>query len=225
MYFSAALLPPHTSTHCIGAATSPHVTGPYLPQDTPLACPQAAGGAIDAAGFTDTTGDLYIVYKVDGNSLSHGGGGPCGNANGKSPTPIMLQQVSALDGSTLINPPIQILDRDGKRDGPLVEAPSLVRTQDGIYVLFFSSNCFNTPLYDTSYATSRNLTGPYVKAPAPLLTTGMRGLKSPGGASVSKDAKTLIWHADRGDDKGDARVRQMYMSGIQIQGTTVRLAA
>ena len=218
MYFSAALLAPHHSTHCIGVATSPHVTGPYLPGNSPLACPQSAGGAIDASGFQDSNGDRYVVYKVDGNSLSAGreNSGPCGNADGQFPTPIMLQQVSAADGFTLMGSPVEILDRD-QRDGPLVEAPSLVRTASGVYVLFFSSNCFSGPRYDTSYATSEILTGPYVKAKTPLLTTGMRGLKSPGGATVSRDGKMLVWHADQ--KAGNSKVRQMYMSQIHIEGT------
>lgn len=220
MYFSAALLAPQESKHCIGAATSSNVTGPYQPQDSPLACPVTDGGAIDASGFTDSTGDLYVVYKVDGNSLSQKG--PCGNADGEFPTPIMLQQVSPKDGFTLIGGPVQILDRD-ERDGPLVEAPYLVRTAGGLYVLFFSSNCYSTTLYDTSYATSGNLTGPYVKAPAPLLHTGMRGLKSPGGASVTRDGATMVWHADQ--TSGDASVRQMYMGDIRITGTKVQLTA
>lgn len=62
------------------------------------------------------------------------------------PTPIMLQRMLK-DGVTPDGPPIQILDRIAE-DGPLVEAPDIVRSKEGIYFLFFSSGCAT----DSSYA-------------------------------------------------------------------------
>lgn len=76
MYYSATTNSDR-SKHCVGAATSKHVRGPYTPVgDKPLFCPLEAGGAIDASGYNDH-GKRYIVYKIDGNSMGHGG--PCGN--------------------------------------------------------------------------------------------------------------------------------------------------
>lgn len=31
------------------------------------------GGAIDPAGFVESDGSHYVVYKIDGNSIGHGG--------------------------------------------------------------------------------------------------------------------------------------------------------
>ena len=77
MYYSATTTT-DTSKHCVGAATASKVTGPYTPVgSSALICPLAQGGAIDAAGYYDN-GNRYITYKVDGNSLGHGGA--CGNA-------------------------------------------------------------------------------------------------------------------------------------------------
>ena len=168
------------------------MTGPYTPIETPFACPLDQGGAIDPSGFSDSDGSLYVVYKIDGNSLSLGPNAPCGNADGKRATPLMLQQVNA-DGTTPNGKPVQILDR-GKGDGPL---------------------------YDTSYATSSNLKGPYTKTKTPLLLTGSHGLMSPGGATVSRDGSTIVYHADK--DYSNADVRRMYMNSVQISGTTVSL--
>ncbi len=118
------------------------------------------------------------MYKVDGNAIGHGGS--CGNTvEPIVPTPIMMQQVG-LDGHTKIGSPFQILDR-GQYDGPLIEAPNLIKAPDGTFILFFSSNCYSTTLYDISYATSANLKGPYTKSSAPLLVTGNYGLTAPGG--------------------------------------------
>jgi len=49
--------------HCVGAATSSKILGPYTPQTIPLVCPVSLGGAIDASGFEDN-GQRYIVYKI-----------------------------------------------------------------------------------------------------------------------------------------------------------------
>ena len=180
------------------------------------------GGAIDPAGFLDADGTRYVVYKVDGNSIGHGGN--CGNGvDPIVPTPIMLQQVSA-DGVTPVGSPQQILDRSDA-DGPLVEAPSLTRVQDSssaggwLYILFFSSNCYSGSQYDTSYATSsngiKNGGQDYTKSSAPLLVTGSDNgaLFSPGGLTVGPDASKVVFHADLGQT---ADTRQMWVGQISI---------
>lgn len=84
MYYSATTTS-DTSKHCVGAATASSVTGPYTAVgSTALICPLSQGGAIDASGYNDN-GNQYIVYKVDGNSIGHGGA--CGN-NGMAPLQI-----------------------------------------------------------------------------------------------------------------------------------------
>lgn len=136
----------------------------------------------------------------------------------------MLQQVSSENGFDLIGDPIEILDR-GEFDGPLIEAPSLLRTIEGVYVLFFSSNCYNGLLYDTSYATSTNgVRGPYTKSSAPLLVTGANGkqLQSPGGLDVGPMGVNVVFHSDL--RPGDAGVRQMWTGRLSIKGTNVRIA-
>ncbi|KAL3421215.1 glycosyl hydrolase family 43 protein [Phlyctema vagabunda] len=179
--------------HCIGTATSSSAAGPFVAQDEALACPLDQGGAIDPAGFIDADGSVYVVYKVDGNAI--GNGGSCGNTvEPIVPTPLMLQPLAS-DGTTRVGDPVQVLDR-GDADGPLIEAPSLVRTAAGLYILFFSSNCYATTLYDVSYATADSVTGPYTKSAAPLLVTGDYGLEAPGGASVLRDASAIVFHAN-----------------------------
>lgn len=208
LYYSAALkaLP---DKHCIGVALSATPEGPFQPiGDVPLICPNpdaqgynafptigsaGVGGAIDASGFRDVDGKLYITYKVDGNSV--GSGGSCNNGDRAQATPLMLVAVAA-DGFSPIGEPVQLLDHM-EMDGPLIEAPNLTRSPDGTYNLFFSSNCYSTPMYDVSWASSRSLFGPYERR-GPLLTTGMNGLVAPGGAYVSDDGSYMSFHADFG---------------------------
>jgi beta-xylosidase len=228
MYYSAALKQ-FSNRHCIGAAVSGSPEGPFQPMgDTPLICPDPSGqgvdvnpfipsagrgGAIDASGFKDADGKRYIVYKVDGNSV--GSGGSCGNSNpGATPTPIMLIEVNA-DGVTPIGSPTQLLDRMDI-DGPLIEAPNLVRSADGTYNLFFSSNCYNTPQYDVSWATAPSIFGPYTRT-GPLITTQVGGLTAPGGASIASDGVHMAFHADFGNG------RAMFTNRITGDGPSIRL--
>lgn len=211
LYFSARVAGhPH---HCVGAATSRAVLGPYTPLPTPLACPLRAGGAIDASAFLDPAdGARYLLYKVDGNSIGHGG--LCGNtAAPVVPTPIMLQRV-APDGTTVAGgAAVRIFDRE-KQDGPLVEAPSLMRAADGMYVLFFSSSCFSSAGYNVDYAVADSVAGPYVRAARPLIVSGMGGLMAPGGATVAVDGRHLVFHA------GGVGAREMYSAVVKVDAGT-----
>ncbi|KAI5365427.1 putative glycoside hydrolase, family 43 [Septoria linicola] len=211
MYFSASTIE-DTTKHCVGAAVSDNVLGPYTPtSDEPLFCPLSEGGAIDAAGYNDN-GQRYIVYKVDGNSLGHGGA--CNNqVEPIVPTPLKLQPVAS-DGYTLQGDATILLDHVGATDDGILEAPVVVK-KDGIYFLLFSSGCFTTTNYDVDYATADSITGPYTRAASPLISTGQDGLQGPGGADVSKDLKYLLFHANYGNGRG------LFTAMVTIDGQTL----
>ena len=196
--------------------------GPYTPLATPFACPDVTtqGGAIDPDGFLDdSTGQRYVVYKVDGNSIGHGGS--CNNmVEPIVPTPLMLQEVAA-DGITPINAPVQILDRDDL-DGPLIEAPALHRSDEGIYFLFFSSNCFTTPKYDVAYATASNIYGPYTKSSRPLLVTSDADLTGPGGLDIVKGGDLVLFHGHM-TINNDPILKQQVEKLTEQGNTTVNL--
>lgn len=176
-------------------------------------------------GFRDADGTYYVVYKVDGNSIGHGGS--CGNTVAPIvPTPIQLLRLDT-DAISPMGAPVTILE-NGQYDGPLIEAPSLIRVVSYAslppvtYVLFFSSNCYSTTLYDVSYATSNTLMGPYTKAKSPLLTTGNDGLYAPGGATASVDGSFLVYHAFCGTDLNSGRCmheRSLNVVGDNVQAT------
>ncbi|KAL1971023.1 hypothetical protein VTN77DRAFT_2857 [Rasamsonia byssochlamydoides] len=204
--------------HCVGVAVSNGTSplGPYHPQDQPLACPRQYGGAIDPSPFRDVDGKLYVAYKADGNSVGHGGN--CNN--GVYPlihTPIMLQEMES-DGVTPVGDPVEILDIT-QSDGPLVEAPRIIRTKEGIYFLTFSSHCDTSPQYNVKYATSTSVKGPYERAPTPLLQTGDYNLVSPGGASLARDGTKIVFHANCGI------FRCMYAAAVNITHTTIDFIA
>ncbi len=191
MYYSARHAD-KPNRQCISAAVATNVTGPYLPRSQPIACHTERGGAIHPAGFQDSDGKLYVVYKVDGNAI--GKGGVCGNSNKPiQSTPIMLQGLRD-DGVTPEGAPKQLLDR-GDGDGPLVEAPSLVKKGD-TYFLFFSSQCATDSNYDTSFATSKSLCGPYKKTDKPLLLAGGKmELVGPGSSMITPNGENVAFQA------------------------------
>ncbi|KAK8222571.1 glycosyl hydrolase [Phyllosticta paracitricarpa] len=199
------------TSYCVGAAYAYTPTGPFTPLEEPIACNTEGGGSIDPSGFLDTDGERYLLYKIDGNHL--GLGGSCNNWPATRQTPIMLQRMWP-DGITPQGPPTMILDRSD-RDGPLIEAPSMTRTADGKYVVFFSSNCFTSDLYDISYAFADKIDGPYTKY-GPLAKTGIGGLQSPGGADVAADGQHLVFHAAGANGTG----RNMYTARITIDSKT-----
>lgn len=210
MYYSASTSEAH-SKHCIGAATSSSITGPYTPEQKVLACDISKGGATDAAGFKDDDGTHYVVYKVDGNSLNTG--------SDYHPTPIMLQKLQS-NAVTPDGDAVQLIDRDDA-DGPLVEAPSIVKS-GGQYYLSFSSNMYNTLKYDVSYAVASAVTGPYTKASAPnapLLSSGdssnVGPLGGPGGSAFRGDGGAIAFHAFNNGQNMD-KARGMWVANVKI---------
>lgn len=217
--------PTHPQPHCVGAAVSLSFdpAGPYEPLAEPLACPIKEGGAIDPEVIRDIDGSLWVTWKVDGNNV--GLGGSCGNTiSPQAPTPIMIQKMEA-DGVTPVEGTLtQILDRTAA-DGPLVEAPALVRTHEGKYFLFFSSGCTRSPSYSVKYAVADKITGPYVRASETLLKTGTFGLEAPGSVGIAADddgGYRMAFHA-RSPNKLIGRVRKMYTTTLQFTGDIVKL--
>jgi len=135
----------------------------------------------------------------------------------------MIQRVSPTDGITPLGNPFPILHRDPKLDGPLIEAPSLIMYgfgREAVYVLFFSSHCYNSPEYGIRYATAKNVLGPYTRqsqlmGAAPV--TEERNLTSPGGATSISGGGTMVFHA--GCEAG----RCMHQADFEVVDGAVKL--
>ncbi|GAA1949366.1 glycoside hydrolase family 43 protein [Amycolatopsis minnesotensis] len=167
LYFSATVAA--SGQMCVGAATSGDPAGPYHPAgDAALVCVPGDSGDIDPQTFVDGDGRRYLLYKSNG-------------ARTGSPAAIWLQELEA-DALTLKGPRTELLRADLAAEKSVVEAPSMVKRQDG-YTLFYSADTFQSSGYHTSYANAPALTGPFVKSDAPLLGT-RPGLDGPGGADV-----------------------------------------
>jgi len=82
-------------------------------------------------------------------------------------------------------------------------------------VLFFSPQCYLTPKYSVNYAVSDKLLGPYTRAPNPLFSTGVNGLKAPGGLDIAVNGDHAMFH---GDYMGG---RAAYTAILKLVGNTI----
>ncbi|WP_229686174.1 family 43 glycosylhydrolase [Longimycelium tulufanense] len=208
-----------TDKQCIGAARARTPWGPFTPAGSrPVVCPAELGGAIDPATFVEG-GHRYLLWKNDGNC--------CGKD-----TWLYLQRVT-WDGTRVLGRPIPLIRQDRDWEGPVVEAPTLVK-RGGRYVLFYSANYFSGTGYKVGYAVADNLTGPYRKASKPLLTSdSLRGaVRGPGGQDVvvGPDGRDhIVFH---GWDP-EFRYRMMYRADLGwangstpiVRGSTTRYEA
>ncbi|GLW65291.1 hypothetical protein Arub01_35350 [Actinomadura rubrobrunea] len=201
---------------CIGAATASSPLGPFTPQGTsPLVCRRHVD-TIDPAAFVDSDGARYLLYKQGGE---HGG--------------LYLQRTSP-DGLRLDGSPVRILTK-GDDEPSLIEAPALVK-HGGTYVLFYAAGVFYRSDYQTRYATASSITGPYTKAPRPLLSTDgyRKEITGPGGADIVHDGTDshLVFHGIAQFLGGDSVRRAMYVAELGwadgtpvVRGSPVRYEA
>lgn len=118
----------------------------------------------------------------------------------------MFQQVEN-DAYTLVGSPVVLYNNQGVKDKYNVEAPVIVKSTDGTYFLFFSSDCTFDNSYTVSYVTSTSgIWGPYGHRKT-LLQTGDYGLYSPGGADIDQATGEMVFHSFTSSDNfSDGRV-------------------
>lgn len=171
----------------VGIATSAAPAGPWADVGAPVVT--AAQGQIDPTLARDEAGALVLIWKTDGNA----DGRPC---------PIRYAPLN--DAATALAPgadwsATQLITNDLAWEGPVVEAPWVVKRNDTWY-LFYSGNGYGDTSYAVGVARSRALRGPYIKHGAPILATqpGAKSLTGPGHCSVlpARDGVTaIVYHA------------------------------
>lgn len=196
---------------CVGAAVATRPEGPYTDtSERPLVCQADLGGSIDASPFRDTDGQRYLLWKNDGN---------CCNLS----TGIYLQKLGA-DGVSLVGTEKLLISNDALWEGAVVEAPSL-HVSGGYYYLLYSGASYDNETYAVGYATARTLTGPYTKAPDPVVVTSGQ-VVGPGHQTVVTDGAGQTWlayHAWTLGAVGDASggQRSMRLDRIGFKGGRV----
>lgn len=163
----------------VGAAVADKPEGPFKDIGAPLVRNEEIG-LIDVNFFHDEkTNRNYIIWKEDRNDLEP-----------QEPTPLVMQEVTT-DGLKLVGKPREILRNDQPWEGVLVEAPSLIY-HNGWYYLFYSGNIFSADEYSVGVARSRNVWGPYVKNPQPIMVHDDH-FSGPAHQFIIKD-EADVWH-------------------------------
>ena len=156
---------------CVAVATARVVTGPYTDRG-PLVCQPA--GSIDPTRARDEDGRLFLVWKEDGNAVGR-------------PSVIWRQRLTP-NGLRLTGRPVAMLRSQDRWEGPVVEAPSVVKHGEWTY-LFYSGNSYGLPgcRYALGVARARTLRGPFRRyAGNPILRSG-GAWRCPGHATFTTD--------------------------------------
>jgi xylan 1,4-beta-xylosidase len=172
---------------CVAVASAARPDGPYKDHG-PIVCQEA--GSIDPMAITDERGQLYLVWKEDGNSRN-------------LPTPIWAQRLSA-NGTRLVGERKELIRNNAPWEAQLVEGPFIVR-RGGWFYMFYSGNacCTRDCNYAMGVARSRALLGPWEKNLANPILKANEAWKCPGHGSIVSDATGrdfLLYHAYRAGD-------------------------
>jgi beta-xylosidase len=160
----------------ISAAVAPDPAGPFVDRSAePLVFQTDRGGSIDPSPFVDADGRPYLVWKSDDNAIRR--------------PPGLWGAPLRGDGRALAGPPVELLRHDAVWERPLVEAPALVRTGGGAYVLFYSGGWWESAGYAIGWASGPAPLGPFRKetTDGPWLAS-QPGMAGPGGAEVFRMA-------------------------------------
>ena len=182
---------PKTSdvAYCLGVATAPTPEGPWKDLGRPLRCGKS--GSIDPFPVRDEQGRLNLLWKSNANRFGR-------------PTPIYAQRLSE-NARRLLGRPKELIRNNQPWERKVVEAPAVIRRDDGFFYMFYSGALCCTPpcQYAVGVARSRRLTGPWRKfAGNPILRSG-NGWRCPGHASIADDGAgnlTAVFHAYRSGD-------------------------
>jgi beta-xylosidase len=179
---------------CIGRAEALTATGPFHDQSsTPFICQFDLGGSIDASVVADSTGQLFLLWKNDGNC--------CGK-----PVTIWSQRLSA-DGRALLGEPAALLERDQLWEGSLIEAPSMWQ-ENGTWHILYSANMWNTDQYAIGYGVCDSPVGPCRKVGQGPVMVSNDETAGPGGAEVFSDREGQRWIAYHGWNPSRVGYRQ-----------------
>jgi arabinan endo-1,5-alpha-L-arabinosidase len=181
----------------IGAATSDTPRGPFRDIGAPVVSNEDYS-LIDPTFFRDTDGRQYLLWKDNTNALDP-----------PRKTHIVIAGCSA-DGLRKAGASRRILWTTLDWEGPLIEAPTLIK-RGRYYYLFYSGNTFTNERYAIGVARATDIHGPYEKKGAPIVRSD-RVFDGPGGQFVLTDPDgtwRLYYHARLRSDRYDERFLMM----------------
>ncbi|AHM62251.1 Xylosidase/arabinosidase [Flammeovirgaceae bacterium 311] len=168
---------------CVGVASATEATGPYTDHG-PLVCQEV--GSIDGFPIRDEKGDLYLVWKEDGNSRG-------------LPTPMWAQRMNE-ERTQLLGEMFEMFRNEpGTWEGGLVEGAYVLR-RNGYYYTFYSGDacCGRDCTYGVGVARAQKLEGPWEKYSGNPIMKQNEEWKCAGHGSVVTDPQGeyyFLYHA------------------------------
>jgi len=168
---------------CVGVASAASATGPYTDHG-PLVCQEV--GSIDGFQVRDRNGELYLVWKEDGNSRD-------------LPTPIWGQRMNE-ERTALTGEKFEMFRNDaGTWEGGLVEGPAIVRHGDYFYTFYAGDKCCGRECtYGVGVARAQSIKGPWEKYGQNPIMKQNDTWKCPGHGTVVTDQSGrdyFLYHA------------------------------
>jgi beta-xylosidase len=169
-----------TGTQCIGRAVSTSPLGPFVDRhDSAIVCQNEKGGSIDPSPYRAPDGQLYLLWKNDGNCCGYD-------------VDLWSQRLSA-DGLDVVGAPTVLLEKTKPWQGKLIEGPELV-FHGGSYWLFYAANDYASANYAEGVARCRGPVGPCVDSSGPILTSTVAA-RGPGHAFIVRTPSGQTWMA------------------------------
>ncbi|EMR01131.1 family 43 glycosylhydrolase [Cesiribacter andamanensis] len=168
---------------CVGVASATNPAGPYTDLG-PLVCQEV--GSIDGFAIRDDKGDLYLIWKEDGNSRG-------------LPTPMWGQRMNGARTELLGQPFELFRNEPGSWEGGLVEGAYILRRGE-YYYCFYSGDacCGRSCTYGVGVARSKSLRGPWEKHSANPIMKQNEDWRCAGHGSVVTDPQGehyFLYHA------------------------------
>ena len=182
LYFSLAS---KDHNYVVAGATADHPKGKFKFFDGYILTSE--WGTIDVSvTYDNATGEAYLLWKSDGDM-------PTNEIN----TPLYIAKLNE-DGTNITSEPIKLLDHNLDWEYPLIEGPYVI-FHNGYYYMFYSGADYYTEKYAAGVARATSVTGPYTKAPVPVMSQFTDGAPSqcfvgPGHNSVAQIPGTDIFY-------------------------------
>ena len=159
---------------CVGVASADRPEGPYRDHG-PLICQDF--GSIDGFPIRDTTGKLFLVWKVDANSVNR-------------PTPIYAQEINE-ERTRLVGERVELFRNNAEWERELVEGASIIRHGDYFYAFYAAAGCCGDRCtYVSGVARAKGLLGPWEKDRRnPILVDDSSWLCKGHGTPIEKDGR------------------------------------
>lgn len=195
----------------VGVAVADHPEGPFVDdRDAALLVQAEEGGAIDPSPFRDEDGQLWLLWKNDGNAAG-------------LPSYLYAQRLSE-DGFELVGERIRVLERDQPWEIYTIEGPAVI-SHRGRYYLFYSAGEYWNESYGVGVAVADSVAGPWRKlSDTPVLAAN--DVAAGPGHGMPVRTRTGLWyvyHAWDPEHIGQDPGRLVWLSKVRIDDDGVRI--